>query len=199
MENAAVLTLLLHAFTSNASLTELILASYFNGFFVLFEACFVFVLCSTAQADLKLNAIFLHFLPKCGDYRPESPSPAFMRGFLALSHMSAHPHSNYCKEVSILLYSGSRKYGKAQFWQVTSLRRLWWCSWSVAGTIQCWRNLWRPGDPYYFLTGQTDTPLGFVSRLSFSKASKHCNLRHFLINCKTPTRSPKSLVKCQTS
>lgn len=87
MENAAVLTLLLHAFTSNASLTELILASYFNGFFVLFEACFVFVLCSTAQADLKLNAIFLHFLPKCGDYRPESPSPAFLRGFLAmLSH-----------------------------------------------------------------------------------------------------------------
>lgn len=47
-------------------------------------ACFVFVLCSTAQADLKLYAIFLHFLPKCWDCKPEPPSPAFMRGFLAI-------------------------------------------------------------------------------------------------------------------
>lgn len=211
MVNAAVLTLLLHAFISNASLTELISQPFIlRVFFVLFclsillvylLACFVFVLCSTAQADFKLYAVFLHFLPSIGIIGLNRQAQLSCVDFLPCSITHIISSSQQLMQGSAHLVLQWRE----ELWEgpalaVTfSLRRPWWCSWSVAGTIQCWRCLWRPGHPYYFLTGQRDTPLGFVSRLSFSKASKHCNLRHFLINCKTPRRSPKSLVKCQAS
>lgn len=93
MVNAAVLTLLLHAFTSNASLTELTSQPLIlRVFFVLFEhasclfaclLCFCFMLHSSGW--LQTLCSLLAFPSEYWDYRVEPPSPAFVHDFLPCS------------------------------------------------------------------------------------------------------------------